>query len=330
VDWLVKNITYRSVRFVFSTWDCIYWQLLKTLRQKDNFLIHGRVVCLFGCFSSLMQNLTLSNDDPNTTYPSQDAVWERFEMEFVAIAELVSYAPVFKDFLYKGLEQLFHDNITYLELRTGLSRVRTVGTHQFVAEHPGFLGAQLIISVPRYSTDILFIIISDTICMQKDFPEFVAGFDLVRILLRGRTNHYFGVTLPYFFHAGETDHEDTEVDESILDALLFNTTRIGNGVAVPESLCVNDQVLKLVSDLRNHPAAVSDDPSLFGNTGLSYDFYEVFVVIGGLRANLGTLKELAIISIRYSSLPSQLKERGLAMWRRLWDKFISENSYSNP
>uniref|UniRef100_A0A8C7KY68 Uncharacterized protein n=1 Tax=Oncorhynchus kisutch TaxID=8019 RepID=A0A8C7KY68_ONCKI len=38
------------------------------------------------------------------------------------------------------------------------------GTHQFVAEHPGFLGAQLIISVPRYSTDILFIIISDTIC----------------------------------------------------------------------------------------------------------------------------------------------------------------------
>jgi adenosine deaminase CECR1 len=54
-------------------------------------------------------------------------VWERFEMAFVAIAGLVSYAPVFKDFLYKGLEQLFHDIITYLELRTGLSRVRTVG-----------------------------------------------------------------------------------------------------------------------------------------------------------------------------------------------------------
>lgn len=32
--------------------------------------------------------------------------------------------------------------------------------------------------------------VKEAIQMQKDFPEFVAGFDLVRILLRGRTNHY--------------------------------------------------------------------------------------------------------------------------------------------
>lgn len=126
------------------------------------------------------------------------------------------------------------------------------------------------------------------------------------------------------------------------------------------------QVLKLVSDLRNHPAAVlmaeghpmvvsSDDPTLFGTAGLTYDFYEVFVGIGGLSASVGTLKELAVNSIRwkvfvfiirikdlkylwenfltdflflyrYSSLPPVLKEKAMALWQQKWNKFISENS----
>ncbi|CAB1345937.1 unnamed protein product [Coregonus sp. 'balchen'] len=326
VDWLVKNITYRphcyicftwgrSVRFVFSsrrpfpTWDCLYWQLLKTLRAN--------MVDPTDFDNSLMQNLTLFTDDPDTTYPSQDAVWERFEMAFVAIAGLVTYAPVFKDFLYKGLEQLFDDNIMYLELRTGLSRT--------------------------YELDGS---IHDKAWSLRTYQE-VGRED------RGRPLWFFreALSLPAELGMG------TEVDENILDALMFNTTRIGHGYTlahhplakelsrkgnVAVEVCpISNQVLKLVSDLRNHPAAVlmseghpivvsSDDPSLFGTTGLSYDFYEVFVGIGGLRANLGTLKELAINSIRYSSLPSQLKERGLAMWQRTWDKFISENSYRNP
>ncbi|XP_060885242.1 adenosine deaminase 2-A [Labrus mixtus] len=389
VEWLVKNITYRpncyicftwdnSVRFFFSDrqpfprWDCFFWQLLQTLRAKI------RDPTLFD--NSLMQHLTLFTEDPEGAYPNQDVVWQKFEKAFIATAGLITHAPVLREYFYKGLGELLHDNIMYLELRSGLSRtyeldgtihdkVWTVKmfqevTKKFTKDHPDFLGARIIISVHRaLGVSDVKAAVKEAIQLQKDFPDVVAGFDMVGREDSGRTLWFFrealslpaelGVTLPYFFHAGETDDEGTDVDQNILDALLFNTTRIGHGFAlahhplakelsrkrnVAVELCpISNQVLKLVSDLRNHPAAVlmseghpmvisSDDPSMFGTTGLAYDFYQAFVGIGGLKTNLGTLKELAANSIRFSSLPAHLKETGLAMWQKKWDAFIVDHS----
>ncbi|MED6289589.1 Adenosine deaminase 2-A [Characodon lateralis] len=391
VEWLVKNVTYRphcymcstdepSFRFIFSSqWPkplprCSPWVLLENLRSK--------MVNATDLDNSIRGNLTLFTDqDPEVAFPSQDVVWDRFEQAFRAVWGLVTYAPVFRDYYYQGLTQFYTDNVMYLELRALLPEVYELdgSTHdrawtlktyqdittQFVSKHPDFFGARIIITNQRRANrSAIAQAVEEAMKLKKDFPDFMAGFDLVGREDRGKPLWYFrdalslpaekGVTLPYFFHAGETDLEGTEVDQNLLDALLLNTSRIGHGFAlvrhpvakdlsrkkgVAVEVCpISNQVLKLVKDLRNHPAAAlmlenhpvvisSDDPAMFGASGLSYDFYEAFVGFGGIKSHIGSLKQLAINSIRYSSLSPRQQKEALVLWQKRWNTFVTESEF---
>lgn len=390
VEWVVKNVTYRpycymcstdtrSIRFIFSSQlpkplpRCSPWVLLKSLR--------ARTVNITNLDNSIMNNLTLfTNLDPEKVYPNQDIVWDRFEQAFLALWGLVTYAPVFRDYYYQSLTEFYNDNVMYVEVRALLPEIYeldgsthditwTLKTYQevtrrFTAANPKFFGARIIFTIHRaVNSSVMARVVDEAMKLKRDFPDIMAGFDMVGREDKGRPLWYFrnelslpserGTVLPFFFHAGETNLEGAEVDQNVLDALLFNTSRIGHGFALSRhpiakelsrkggvalEVCpISNQVLKLVADLRNHPGAAlmaenhplvisSDDPAMFGASGLSYDFYEAFVGFGGLRSHVGTLKALAMNSIRYSSLTAQQQEKALVLWQESWDKFVSENT----
>ena len=89
------------------------------------------------------------------------------------------------------------------------------------------------------------------------------------------------------------------------------------------------KVLALVDDMRNHPAAIliqegfpivisSDDPALWGASGLSYDFYEAFMGLAGTHMDLKLLKKLVLNSLNYSDADDQCKN----VVRNKWDKYM--------
>lgn len=171
--------------------------------------------------------------------------------------------------------------------------------------------------------------------------------DFVEVLLRFKARQREeGVDIPYIFHAGETLGDGTHADMNLYDALLLGTKRIGHGFALakhPEliRLCrergiaievcpISNEVLRLTSSMLTHPLPAilnngipvvlsSDDPAAFGNMGLSYDFYQVFVA--SETNGLNTLYQLARDSLEFSTLEPEEKEHALAKWENQWAAF---------
>ncbi|XP_071441124.1 adenosine deaminase 2-like [Hetaerina americana] len=364
-DLTLKRMQFTDGEPPSSDGDC-EWTAMDELRKSHGteFIDHW-----------LSRELSLVTDNPWEKYPTVDIVWDYFNQLFERISGLINYKPVFEDYYKQVLTELRDDNIIYLEIRGTLSKLYDLegnqwegsdvakilkeATEEFVSKNPeDFFGAKLIYGPIRHINDSTF---TDDLQMvmnlHAQYPDFLAGFDLVGQEDKGRPLKDFVdrlLTLPpdiqFFFHAGETNWQGL-TDMNLVDAILLNTTRIGHGYALlkhplvvhrarergiaVEVNPISNQVLRLVDDLRNHPAAAlladefpvvisCDDPCFWNASGLSYDFYEAFMGFAGAEADLRLLKQLSVNSILYSSMQGDEKNRAMNLWQKKWNQFIEK------
>ncbi|KAF9448874.1 Metallo-dependent hydrolase [Macrolepiota fuliginosa MF-IS2] len=156
-----------------------------------------------------------------------------------------------------------------------------------------------------------------------------------------------GVDIPFILHAGETLGDGNLADNNMYDAILLGTKRIGHGFSLVKhpklietcrergialEVCpISNEILRLTSSMPMHPLPVllnngvpvalcSDDPSVFGNMGLTYDFFQVLVA--SEVTGLSTLGALARDSITFSSMEVEEKELARKAWEAEWTSFL--------
>ncbi|CAG8128225.1 unnamed protein product [Penicillium olsonii] len=298
-----------------------------------------------------------------------DEIWRRFQACFGPTDTMIQYEPVVRKFYQRLFEDLANDGINWVEIRSGGSSGKLVHDgdeeidpdldawwyvlveeiENFKATEAGkkFLGARIIWSDARGKSRAK-ITKSMKIALQRkqNFPELFSGYDLLAQEDLGRPlsdlapelvwfreqTEALNLTIPYFFHAGETLGDGNSTDDNLFDALLFNTRRIGHGFSIYKhpnlinqaieqnvliEVCpISNEVLRLNEDILHHPlpamiahgiptAISNDDPAMLGQdvAGLSYDFYEAIQAFDNL--GLAGLGSLAQNSLRWSNFEDQ-------------------------
>ena len=168
-------------------------------------------------------------------------------------------------------------------------------------------------------------------------------------------------TFKLYLHNGETNwaenqpiyrsSDDVSTLENIYDAIVLEAHRLGHGLGyikhpqlykvliennIAIELCLtSNHILGYTPDLRTHPGVnyyrsgipvvlAGDDPGTFGYNELTLDYYFASLA---WDLNLYDLKQIALNSIKYSSLSNSEKPNAFLKWNKEWEKFIE--SYYN-
>lgn len=349
-----------------SIWDDAYKpnKFLLLTKMADEFPRGGRD----GFIKWSASLCRLSDQDSRHQHHGIDAIWEKFTNCFIACGTILTYEPMLRLYLRRLMSQLFADGVYWAELRfawpIGYCRDRHEKPEQdflhmfqviqeevalFKESEQGkeFWGIGIIWTSLR-SLDTRPIIESMDHCIttKMEYPDLLLGYDVVGYENLGRTLRdllpelfWFrkqcaqeGVSIPFFFHAGETLGDGDPTDANLFDAVLLGTRRIGHGYSLykhpllvdmvkekrilVESCPISNEVLRLCGSVMAHPLPAllargvpcclcNDDPAMMGQgtAGMSHDFWQALQ--GWENLGLAGLGSLAENSVRWSAFEDE-------------------------
>ncbi|KAL9893184.1 adenosine deaminase 2-like [Glossina fuscipes fuscipes] len=337
-----------------------------------------------GCKSELMQVakgeakeewFNLYTPTPEETFNSSEAAFNELCNMFDGIDDALNYLPIFKAHYRQFLEKLYNDNVLYTEVRVKYSElyddtskkytlddvVKEIENvvNDFKTTHPDFVGLKIIFAILRHGEQDeirkKFELYKN---LRSKFPNTIIGIDFVGWEDKGLPLQLFADDFisatkdgsKLFLQAGETNRLGS-TDENLVDALLLNTTRIGQGYALAkhpllmrdvkdkdiavELSPVSNQINGFVKDLRNHPGAIlmsenvpivlgNDSPGFMDLDGLNPDYYYAIMSLSPYQAGLKTLKRLVENTIKYAQLTDQERTQAETLLKEKWNEFIKE------
>ncbi|KAF5859973.1 cat eye syndrome chromosome region, candidate 1 [Aspergillus alliaceus] len=322
-----------------------------------------------GFIDFVKTKVTLSPEQSIRHELGVDEVWRTFQAAFGPAGSMISYEPIVRTFYQKLFSRLAADHINWVEIRAGGSsgalvhegqenvdpdldiwwNVLLEELHKFqkTPEGADFWGARVIWSDSRgKNRTLLTKSMGIALERKRRHPQLFSGYDVVAQEDLGRPladmapeliwfqqqAEESNLTIPFFFHAGETLGDGNSTDLNLFDAVLFGTRRIGHGFSLYKhprlideviengimvEVCpISNEVLRLATDILHHPlpamiahgiptAISNDDPAILGQdaAGLSYDFYQT--IQGFDNIGLAGLGALAQNSIRWSNFEDQ-------------------------
>ena len=235
------------------------------------------------------EKMCVSDQQVSDPHQTHNGIWACFNQDTRAFKGLLSYESIYRWYVEKLIDNMIEEKIMYAELRP-MMLDKTIASddgtellnhekqmtiicevmkkrHFLLGElghaHKFPFGIKIIYATPRsISRDKMEIELDDCLRLKQQFPNLIAGFDLVGAEDRPNNIHFYseqleafqqectdrGISIPFLFHAGETlldtggtgstatslkDSVGADPDESnLFDALLLHAPRIGHGYAL--------------------------------------------------------------------------------------------------